>query len=130
MGEYEDTLKDIETSLGMVPGFMKALPPDVLARDWPLMKKYVLGESKIPGKYREMIALAVAANLKCPYCELFHTGTAKLHGASDDELKEVYFLASFTTRWSAMIHAQHYDYDKFAEEFAQIGEHLSKQAGS
>lgn len=126
MKEYEDTLKDIETSLGIVPDFMKALPEDVLMADWPLMKKYVLGESKIPGKYREMIALAVAANLKCPYCELFHTGGAHLHGASDDELKEVYFLASFTTRWSAMIHAQHYDYEKFAEEFAKIGKHLSK----
>ncbi len=126
MENYEDTLKEIEASLGLVPGFMKALPEDVLLADWPLMKKYGLGESKIPGKYREMIALAVAANLKCPYCQLFHTGAAKLQGASDDELKEVYFLASFTTRWSAMMHAQHYDYDKFEEEFAQIGEHLSK----
>ena len=126
MAEYEDTLKDIEASLGIVPDFMKALPAEVLMSDWPLMKKYVLGESKIPGKYREMIALAVAANLKCPYCQLFHTGAAKLHGTSDDELKEVFFLASLTTRWSAMIHAQHYDYDKFAKEFAQIGEHLSK----
>lgn len=126
MAEYEDTLKDIEATLGLVPGFMKALPDDVLAADWPLMKKHVLGESKIPGKYREMISLAIAANLKCPYCELFHTGAAKLHGVNDDELKEVYFLASLTTRWSSMIHAQHYDYDKFAEEFAQIAEHLSK----
>lgn len=130
MAEYEDTLKDIEASLGIVPGFMKALPADVLVGDWPLMKKHVLGESKIPGKYREMISLAVAANLKCPYCELFHTGAATLHGVSDDELQEVYFLASLTTRWSAMIHAQHYDYNKFAEEFAQIAEHLSKQADS
>jgi AhpD family alkylhydroperoxidase len=126
MTDYEDTLKDIEASLGLVPGFMKALPADVLMADWPLMKKHVLGESKIPGKYREMIALAVSANLKCPYCELFHTGASQLHGASEDELKEVYFLASFTTRWSAMIHAQHYDYDKFKEEFAQIAAHLSK----
>ena len=126
MKNYEEILMDIEATLGIVPGFMKALPADVLAAEWPLMKKYVLGESKIPGKYREMIALAIAANLKCPYCELFHTGTAKLHGVSDEELKEVYFLASFTTRWSAMIHAQHYDYDKFVEEFTKIGEHLSK----
>ena len=126
MAEYEDTLKDIKASLGIIPDFMKALPAEVLMSDWPLMKKYVLGESEIPGKYREMIALAIAANLKCPYCELFHTGAAKLYGISDDELKEVYFLASLTTRWSAMLHAQHYDYDKFAEEFAQIGEHLSR----
>ncbi len=126
MSDYEVTLKDIEASLGIVPGFMKALPEDVLIHDWALMKKYTLGESEIPGKYREMIALAIAANLKCPYCEVFHTGTAKLHGASDAELKEVYFLASLTTRWSSMIHAQHYDYDKFMEEFHKIGEYLSK----
>ena len=32
MGDYADTLKDIETSLGIVPGFMKALPDDVLVQ--------------------------------------------------------------------------------------------------
>lgn len=48
MGEYEDTLTDIQKSLGIVPGFMKALPNDVLIHDWPLFKKYSLGESKIP----------------------------------------------------------------------------------
>ena len=53
MGEYEDTLKDIEKNFGIVPGFMKAIPKDVLVKDWPLMKKYQLGESEIPAKYRE-----------------------------------------------------------------------------
>ncbi len=68
MGSYEDTLKDIETTIGIVPGFMKGLPEDVLVQDWPLFKKYSLGESVIPAKYREMIGLAVSANIKCPYC--------------------------------------------------------------
>jgi AhpD family alkylhydroperoxidase len=126
MGTYEDTLKDIETSFGIVPGFMKALPADALVHDWPLMKKYVLGASNIPAKYRELIGLAIAANLKCPYCQLFHTGVAKLHGASDEELAEIYFLASFSSRWSAIIHAQNYDYDTFEEEIHKIGAHLSK----
>ena len=63
---------------------------------------------------------------KCPYCQLFHTGVAKLHGASDEELAEIYFLASFSSRWSAIIHAQNYDYDKFEEEIHKIGAHLSK----
>lgn len=127
MGKYEDTLKDIESTLGIVPGFMKALPADVLAQDWPLMKKYTLGESEIPAKYRELIALAIAANIKCPYCQLFHTGTSGLHGATKEEFSEVAFLASFTTRWSAMIHAQHYDYDTFATEVHQIGAYLKKK---
>ena len=64
MGEYEDALKDIEKSFGFVPGFLKGLPQDVLIHDWPLMKKYTLGESKIPAKYRELMGLAVACQHK------------------------------------------------------------------
>jgi AhpD family alkylhydroperoxidase len=126
MGKYDDTLKEIETTLGIVPGFMSALAEDVLIQEWPLMKKYVVGESKIPGKYREMIGLAIAANTRCPYCTLFHTGVAQLHGASKEEIEEIYFLATFTGRWSTMLFAQQYDLEKFTEEAHKIGAHLSK----
>ncbi len=124
--EYKETLNDIERSLGIVPGFMRAVPADVLVAEWPLFKKYVLGESKVPAKYRELIGLVIAANIKCPYCQLFHKSAAKLRGATDEELAEAAFLASFTSRWSAMIHAQHYDYDTFEKETHQIGDHLKK----
>jgi len=126
MGEYEDTLKDIEKTFGFVPGFMKGLPKDALVHDWPLMKKYTLGETKIPAKYRELMGLAVAANIKCPYCQLFHKSVAQMLGATSEEFAEIAFLASYTSRWSAMIHAQHYDYDTFARETQQIGQYLSK----
>ncbi len=33
MGEYEDTVKDIEKTFSFVPGFMKGLPQDVLIHD-------------------------------------------------------------------------------------------------
>jgi AhpD family alkylhydroperoxidase len=128
LGEYEDTLKDVEKSFGIVPGFLKALPQDVLIHDWPLMKKYTLGESKIPAKYRELMGLAVAANIKCPYCQLFHKSVAQMLGATPEEFAETAFLASYTSRWSAMIHAQNYSYDTFAKETQQIGEYLSKAA--
>jgi alkylhydroperoxidase/carboxymuconolactone decarboxylase family protein YurZ len=38
----------------------------------PLLKKYGLGDSIIPKKYREMMALAEAAAMKCPYFQTFH----------------------------------------------------------
>ncbi len=126
MGNYDETLKDIEATMGSVPGYMKALTEDVLMQEWPLMKKYVFGESIIPAKYREMIGLAVAANTRCPYCTMFHTGAAQLNGATDEEIQEIYFLASFTGRWSSMLFAQQYDMEKFAEEFHAVGAHLSK----
>jgi hypothetical protein len=49
MGEYEDTLRDIEKSFGFVPGFMKALPKDSLTKDWPLLKKYQRASQKSHG---------------------------------------------------------------------------------
>jgi alkylhydroperoxidase/carboxymuconolactone decarboxylase family protein YurZ len=67
MSDYKSTLKGIKNSLGIVPGFMKALPEDVLIYEWPMWKKYTLEESLIPEKYRELMGLAVAANIKCPY---------------------------------------------------------------
>jgi len=128
MGEYQNTLNDIRKTMGLVPGFMKAIPQDVLIHDWPLMKKYQTGESKIPGKYREFIGIGVAANIKCPYCALMHRTMATMNGATDDEMAEVAFLASFTARWSAMLHALHYNYDTFAKEVNQITEYAQKQA--
>lgn len=128
MSTYDNTLKDIEKTLGIVPGFMKAIPKDVLVHDWPLMKKYQAGESTIPAKYRELIGLAIAANIKCPYCSLMHTAMATLNGASGKEISEVAFLASFTARWSAMLHALQYDYDTFTKEVHQIGDFAKKAA--
>jgi AhpD family alkylhydroperoxidase len=127
MGGYEDTLEDIKKTMGFVPDFFKALPEDVLVNDWELMKKYQYGDSAIPPKYREMIGLAIAANLKCPYCQLMHLSMAKGRGATDEELAELTFLASYTSRWSAMIHAQNYDMEKFRDEAARIGEFMGKQ---
>lgn len=129
MATYDDTLKDIRQSLGIVPGFMKGLPEEVLVHDWPLFKRYTLGETKIPSKQRELLGLAVAANIKCPYCTFFHTAAAKLNGATDAELAETAFMASYTARWSAMIHAQHYDYNTFVKETEEIGAHLQKAMG-
>ncbi len=126
MGEYQDTLNDIKKAFGFVPGFMKAIPQDVLVKDWPLMKKYQLGESAIPAKYREFIGLAVAANLKCPYCALMHTAVANMNGAKDEEMSEVAFLASYTARWSAMLHALQYDQGTFAGEVRRIYEFATK----
>jgi len=124
---YQETVREIEEAFGSFPGFFKGIPQDVLMQMWPVMKRYILGESKIPPKYREMIGLAVAATLKCPYCEIFHKGTAQMNGATDEELAEVAAIAGQTTFWSAVLHAQHYDINTFTKEFQAMGEHLSKK---
>jgi len=63
---YEETVKEIEDTFGIIPGFMKDAPQDILIQMWPLFKKYQVGESIIPQKYREMMMLAAAAATKAP----------------------------------------------------------------
>lgn len=127
MGEYEDCLKDIKASLGIVPGFMKALPKDALVHEWPVWKKYTLEETELSEKYRELIGLAIAANIKCPYCLFFHDSMARAAGATDKEIAEVVVLAGLTSRWSAMLHAMRYDLKTLEKEGAKMGEFLSKK---
>lgn len=124
---YESTSKDVQNTFGFVPGFMKGVPQDVLVQMWPMMKKYILGQSAIPPKYREMISLASAATMKCPYCEMFHREVAKMYGATEEELAEVGTLVGQTAFWSANLHAQHYDMTSFVKEFQAIGEHMTKK---
>jgi alkylhydroperoxidase/carboxymuconolactone decarboxylase family protein YurZ len=74
---YEETVKDIEITFGMLPGFMGNTPKDVLPQMWPLFRKYQMGTSIIPQKDREMMMLAAAAATKCPYCQTYHKEVAK-----------------------------------------------------
>lgn len=125
---YDETVMDVEETLGLLPGYMDALPEDDLVNEWPNMKRFMFADSEIEPKYRELIGLAVAAAIGCEYCRHFHKGAAQLHGATEEELSELSFLASYTPRYSAIIQAQDYDVDVFEEEVEQIAAHLQKQA--
>lgn len=125
MGEYENTLVDIRRTMGLVLDEFKAIPPDALPSEWAEMKKYVFSETKIPAKYRELIGLAVASTIHCPYCIHVHTRGAKMNGATDEEITETGFLARFTLGWSAMLNATGVDLDKLKQQFAQVEEYVA-----
>jgi hypothetical protein len=51
-----------------------------------------------------------------------------MHGATDEELAELSMLASVTPRYSAMLHAQNYDVERFKTETAEIAAHFEQAA--
>jgi AhpD family alkylhydroperoxidase len=124
---YEATVKDIEKTLGMLPGFFKNTPKDILPQMWPLFKKYQMGESVIPKKYREMMMLASAAATKCLYCQTYHKEVAKMFGATEEELNELAVVVAQSAFSSNVLHVQNYDYTTFVKELQQIGDHIAKQ---
>ena len=112
----EATVKDIEGTLGMLPGFFKNTPKDILPQMWPLFKKYQMGESVIPKKYKEMMMLASAVATKCPYCQTYHKEVAKTFGATEEELNELAVVVAQSAFWSNVLHVQNYDYATFVKE--------------
>ncbi|ELZ91244.1 alkylhydroperoxidase [Haloferax mucosum ATCC BAA-1512] len=46
---------------------------------------------------------------------------------TDEELSEIAFLASWTARYSAIIHGMDYDMDTFEDEFGRMAAHLEEQ---
>ena len=117
--------RDIRETLGLVPSFFKRIPDQFLDAEWTLFKQLELGETLIPNKYKELIGVAVHAETKCRYCTLFHTEAARLFGATDEEIQEAVHFAKYTVGWSVYLNGMREDYDQFAKELQQIGQHLS-----
>lgn len=123
--EVEQEIRDM---LGLVPGFFNRIPDDVLDYEWTLFKRYELEETLIPNKYKELMGIALHSETKCRYCTLFHTEAARMFGATDDEIQEAAHYAKTSLGWSAYLNGIQQDYDEFAREVEQIGEHMAQQA--
>ena len=122
-----DVETDIKETLGLVPSFFSRIPDEVLDPEWQLFKRWELGETLIPNKYKELLMLAVHSETRCRYCTLFHTEAAKLFGATEEEVQEAVHLAKHTVAWSVYLNGIREDYDRFADELGQIGAYLTSQ---
>jgi len=95
---YHDTedLKRIKELGQLAPEEFKA---------WLALDRIVAREDgKIPRKYRELIALAVAHTTQCVYCIEVHTKGAKRAGCSREEVAEAVLLAAALRAGGAAAH--------------------------
>ncbi|NIP29499.1 MAG: carboxymuconolactone decarboxylase family protein [Candidatus Dadabacteria bacterium] len=124
----ESIYNEMKEMIGLVPGFFEEIPDDALENEWALFKKYILiDDTHIPAKYRELIGLAVASASHCWYCANFHAGTARLNGATDEEIQEAVHLAKVGRGWSTYLNGMVYDRDRFLDELKQVGEYLTSK---
>ncbi len=61
-------------------------------------------DGRIPHKYRELIAVAVAHTTQCPYFIEVHTKGARKAGATREEVAEAVFLAAALRAGGAAAH--------------------------
>src|SRR5260370_33623266 len=82
----QTTYRDIEQTLGSVPGFFKQFPEAGIAGAWAEFKSVQLNaKTKLDAKTKELIGLAVSAQIPCQYCIYFHTAAAKANAATEEK---------------------------------------------
>ena len=115
--ETNPTYRDIATTLGSVPTFFKLFPEEGIAGAWTEFKTVQLNpKTALSGKEKELIGLAVAAQIPCSYCIYFHTAAAKLNGATDAEIRETVAMAAITRHWSTVLNGMQTDLSSFRQE--------------
>lgn len=64
-------------------------------------------DGAIPKKYKELIAVAVALTIQCPYCIDLHVDRARKQDASDAEVAEAVLAAAALRAGGAITHGTH-----------------------
>jgi AhpD family alkylhydroperoxidase len=123
------TYKDIEQTLGSVPGFFMAFPEVGVAGAWAEFKSVQLNpNTKLDGKTKELMGLAIASQIPCTYCVYFHTAAAKANGATDEEIREAVAMAAIVRHWSTVLNGSQIDLASFKQEVDTVLEHAKSKS--
>lgn len=122
-----DTRNEIEEYLGQVPSWMENLAEPAAEHSWGIVRDLELGETELSAREKALIGVGAAAAMQCPYCTNFHTEEAKMEDVAEAEITEAVNLASATRYFSTLLHGSQVDLDEFADETAEIVEHVEKQ---
>lgn len=122
--------KNMEQLFGSVPTFMRRYPPAAVAGFWKEFKSVQLNpETAVPNKYKELIGLAVAAQIPCKYCLYFHRESARMNGATQAELDEAIAIAGDTRHWSTILYGLQVDDKVFRKEVDTMVKFMRKNMG-
>ena len=113
----EAALAEMKEAFGGVPAEFQSYPQSAMAAGWAMMKSTDLNDkTALPKKVRELIGLAVAAQIPCQYCVYYHVEAAKAAGASEEEVREAVHQASLTRHWSTILYGSQYALEVYKTE--------------
>ena len=115
------TLKEIEGALGFVPAFVRLIPESLLPGVWDQLKSLEMNpKTALDNRTKELIGLAVAAQIPCEYCVYFHTKAAKANGATDQQILEAIGMASLTRAGSTFLNGAQADLAQYKKDVDRI----------
>jgi AhpD family alkylhydroperoxidase len=99
------------------PPFLKAIEPQAaVGSAWQEWMAVFNPKGALDGKTKELIGLAVAAQVPCQYCIYAHTLGAKHAGATDEEIKEAVAASGLVRKMSTELNGNQYDLAAFKKQ--------------
>jgi AhpD family alkylhydroperoxidase len=103
------------------PPFMQAVTPQAaVSSAWQEWMVVFNPKGALDGKTKELIGLAVAAQIPCQYCVYGHTVGAKQAGATDEQIKEAIAAAALVRKLSTELNGNQYDMAEFKKQIDAI----------
>jgi AhpD family alkylhydroperoxidase len=99
------------------PKFFQDTYPDYALKSALEAQDVLVGkDAQLDAKTRDLIALAVSAQIPCIYCVYLHTKDARANGASESEIREAVATAANVRQWSTVLNGMAYDFEAFKKE--------------
>ena len=95
--------------------FSETMPQAAHQAAWDEYKAIMVNETAVPSKYKELVAIGVAASIPCNYCIVVHQAMAKQAGATDEEIKEALAAASQVRKWSTIVQGNQIDMERLKQ---------------
>jgi AhpD family alkylhydroperoxidase len=119
----------VNALLGFMPEFLQKFPSVARAGAWKQLRDLQLNpKTALSGKQKELIGLAVSAQVPCRYCIVAHTEFAKLNGATEAEINEAIAMASLTRSMSTVLNGMQVDEGRFRRDVDRLVRNAKAQA--
>jgi AhpD family alkylhydroperoxidase len=129
--EADAARAEIQKMFGFVPDYLKAVPDSALPGAWEEMKTlHVSDTTALSCKVKELIGVAVAAQLPNRSVAYGHSKFARFTGATEAEVSEAVVMAGLTRHWSTFFNGIQLDEAKFRAEIKMLVENAKKGMAS
>jgi AhpD family alkylhydroperoxidase len=131
--DADEALLDIENTLGFLPQFVRNLTNASLPGAWQEVKDlYFNPNTALDQKLKNLIGLAVAAQMPDRLNIYFNKNSSRALGCTDQQIAEATTMSALTRHWSTFLNGMAFDKKEFQREADQIFSHvrrMMKQAG-
>jgi AhpD family alkylhydroperoxidase len=99
------------------PRFLRDIAPQGTANlSWQDYMAVMKPDGALDTKTKELIGLAVAAQIPCQYCIYAHTLGARHAGATDAQIKEAVAASALVRKLSTELNGNQYDLSEFKKQ--------------